>query len=232
MQEKSKPKNLSFLKHIETLPSSPPWPSSSTGAGNDTSMLEQCSDNRFDSRHAESFSRECKVDKADTHNEDSIHPSSENNHYQLDAGFTSEHGDRVSALGSIRPLRHSKQVPSLTLLKRSRQSSAYSQSQESLSDSFSAVYISKHNTTDGGIAYAPIDMSRSELAERLAQLGMSHTSQSVSRRSPSAESSPDRQVSKVDLSFSGVQSDLPDNLPGGTPSLVSIGEFVTHSSLE
>ena len=91
---------------------------------------------------------------------------------------------------------------------------------ESNSDSFSAVFISKHNTADGGIAYAPIDMSRTELAEQLARLGMSSASQEMPPQSIRVQSS-------AQDPFHVPSDDLPEDLPAGTPEIMNLGEFVT-----
>jgi hypothetical protein len=151
--------NLSFLKHLETIPSSPPSPV------------------KYGNEH------DHQLENLDEYDEDSENRSV----LHHDDCFT----DPRMLPSSPEPYTKLSIPP-----RDSRYSSAPSNN-----DSFSAVYISKHNTADGGIGYAPIDMSRSELAEQLAMLAL-----------PQEED---------------VSEDLPTDLPMGTPSLPSIGEFVT-----
>jgi len=159
IEKEVKPNNLSFLKHLDTIPSSPPSPM------------------KYDNDHTHQMEDLAEYDE-DIENQSVVHQDD----IFDDSGINQSSPDRYETLS----------VPRRT----TRQSSAPSNN-----DSFSAVYISKHNTADGGIGYAPIDMSRSELAEQLAMLTL-----------PQEED---------------VSENLPTDLPMGTPSLPSIGEFVT-----
>jgi hypothetical protein len=161
-EKEVKSNNLSFLKHLETIPSSPPSPV------------------KYGNEHDRQLDDLDEYDE-DIENRSVLHHDNDDDVF-ADSGVLPSSPDRYERLP----------VPP----KDTRYSSAPSNN-----DSFSAVYISKHNTADGGIGYAPIDMSRSELAEQLAMLAL-----------PQEED---------------VSEDLPTDLPMGTPSLPSIGEFVT-----
>ncbi|KAF1984752.1 hypothetical protein K402DRAFT_434282 [Aulographum hederae CBS 113979] len=91
------------------------------------------------------------------------------------------------------------------------------------SDTFSPVFVSKHHTADGGIGYAAMDLSKSQLEERLKH---------AAPRDPSDQnlSSDGQQPSELNEGHSdtGMQSEtLPEDLPAGTPELANIGEFVS-----
>jgi hypothetical protein len=215
--ETQKPKNLSFLKHLDTIPSSPPWqPSpmvSETAADDDITQkfanLDAVDEIEEKDRASSRQSNRPQTAIASRPEED----LNQRNFDVKESSNDQSHARSASPDGSIAP---GPAVAAALLAKASRDPSA-----QSNNDSFSAVFISKHNTADGGIAYAPIDLSRSELAERLARMGMSNTSLcSDSRDENNDEAAPEEP--------SVAQSeDLPTDLPMGTPDLVSLGEFVT-----
>jgi hypothetical protein len=95
------------------------------------------------------------------------------------------------------------------------------------SDDFSPVFISKHNTVDGGIAYAALDLSKSELESRLQRLRQSQASRSRS----ASVSTKDTNGTGDESSLARLESEaLPEDLPVGTPDVAdvaSIGEFVS-----
>ena len=96
------------------------------------------------------------------------------------------------------------------------------------SDDFSPVFISKHNTADGRIAYAALDLSKSELEAKLARLRESQTSQQRQR-----SGSQSTKYTGDESSFARLESEaLPEDLPVGTPdvnetTVANIGEFVS-----
>jgi Leucine-rich repeat (LRR) protein len=198
-QSPNKSGRLSFLKHLESsLPSSPPWPAKS--AEKQLDVLESVGEIVEDGQD-EGLSAEWSPQGEDRE------PATPKRDYEdLDAGSSAP----------STPTNIPKQVQRPTPRKQSMPRVI---SRESNSDSFSAVFISKHNTADGGIAYAPIDMSRTELAEQLARLGMSNASQEMApqpRVQPSAQDP-----------FHAPSDDLPEDLPTGTPEMMNLGEFVT-----
>jgi protein NUD1 len=214
--ENQKPKNLSFLKHLDTIPSSPPWqPSSMASESTDDSITQ-----KFTSLNVVDETEE--IDRASSRQSSRMQTVTA---FRIDEGVNPRNSDADTLQNdrseSKSPSPDGSKAPrpavaAAVLAKSSRDPSA-----QSNNDSFSAVFISKHNTADGGIAYAPIDLSRSELAERLAQIGASNTSIcSQSKNEKSDEVVPEEP--------SVAQSeDLPTDLPMGTPDLVSLGEFVT-----
>lgn len=209
-EKQRKTTNLSFLKHLETIPSSPPASYLRMGSFNNSSLGRRASN----------------LDILDEADENSRQSSRQSNRTQTvlrldpveDSLFNDQGGLEESSSVSISPDR--SRNPSLALGVRSLAKKARDPSAQSLNDSFSAVFISKHNTANGGIAYAPIDMSRSELVERLARLGMSSGSNSLEELGEESEIA-------QDLPSVAQSEDLPTDLPVGTPDLVSIGEFVT-----
>ncbi|KAF2667672.1 hypothetical protein BT63DRAFT_441270 [Microthyrium microscopicum] len=211
-------RGLSFLKGLETIPSSPPW--QPTGMLSFASMDQVAEEEDEEVGTLDPVQESDELSRASSRQAGSViinHNTGVEQQAEDDDVFT----DGASSLGSmVKPMRRGKHSAaySNTLSKRSRQSSA--QSANSNYDSFSAVFIGKHQTADGGVTYAPIDMSTNELAERLAHMGMSNTSEQVQRKVSIRSSRP--------LSESPVKSDdLPDDLPAGTPDMISIGEFVT-----
>jgi hypothetical protein len=216
-ENQKKSNNLSFLKHLETIPSSPP--------GIPRPMPSSIS---IDASITQRFGNLDILDEAEEHRDFSqqhISPSRSNAHQQDDIEQSQSEANDLSkaesSLDSPAPEPARQRITSLGVesgATQSRQTSG-----QSHNDSFSAVYISKHNTADGGIAYAPIDMSRSELAEQLALLAMSNNSQGSQQPK---ESSKTEDLVPEDPSVAHSE-DLPTDLPVGTPDLISIGEFVT-----
>ncbi|KAF2401358.1 hypothetical protein EJ06DRAFT_529489 [Trichodelitschia bisporula] len=93
---------------------------------------------------------------------------------------------------------------------------------QSRSDDFSPVFISKHTTADGRVDYAPLDLPKSQIAQHIRELAQ--------RKAIQQTPEPDQQNSDVteDSSLARLQSEgLPEDLPVGTPDVVSIGEFVS-----
>lgn len=86
---------------------------------------------------------------------------------------------------------------------------------------FSPVYISKHNTTDGRVDYAALDLSKSQLADRLKSLAIHDEADE-----PSINDS--KQADNVDdSSYARLRSEtLPEDLPVGTPDVLNLGQFV------
>ncbi|KAF2145747.1 uncharacterized protein K452DRAFT_305712 [Aplosporella prunicola CBS 121167] len=85
-------------------------------------------------------------------------------------------------------------------------------------ETFSPVFISKHNTTDGGVDYAAIDLTKSQLARLRDQIG--------EKESPNK---PDFNASQGSdsSSFAKLRSEtLPEDLLAGTPDQLSVGQFV------
>ena len=90
------------------------------------------------------------------------------------------------------------------------------------SSDFSPVFISKHNTADGRVDYAALDMSRTQLENHLRDWKESQ----ASTRAVSEDNTVHAQ-SHDESSLSRLQSEvLPDDLPAGTPELEGLGEFV------
>ena len=83
------------------------------------------------------------------------------------------------------------------------------------SDSFSPVFISKHNGAHGTIEYAALDLSKTQLEQELAKLSI----QSQARPVPEPHS-PAPEHSAFSESF-------PDDLETGTPDEVPLGDFVS-----
>ncbi|KAF2495849.1 hypothetical protein BU16DRAFT_526403 [Lophium mytilinum] len=90
-------------------------------------------------------------------------------------------------------------------------------------ESFSPVYISKHNTVDGRVDYAAVDLHKSDIVERLRKLAVhqeenSESSMNNTGSTENAEGS----------SYARLQEDtLPEDLPAGTPDVADLGEFVS-----
>lgn len=90
-------------------------------------------------------------------------------------------------------------------------------------ESFSPVFISKHNTVDGRIDYAALDFSNPEVVEQFKKLGIHHEEKDKLSVSDA------RQVENIEgSSYARLQEDtLPEDLPVGTPDVVDVGRFVT-----
>ncbi|KAF2804841.1 uncharacterized protein BDZ99DRAFT_502290 [Mytilinidion resinicola] len=90
-------------------------------------------------------------------------------------------------------------------------------------ESFSPVFISKHNTVDGRVDYAAVDLHKSDIVERLRKLAVhqeenSELSMNNTGLTENAEGS----------SYARLQEDtLPEDLPAGTPDVADLGEFVS-----
>lgn len=90
-------------------------------------------------------------------------------------------------------------------------------------ESFSPVFISKHNTVDGRIGYAALDFSNQGVVEQFKKLGIHHEEKDRSSVSDA------RQAENMEgSSYARLQEDtLPEDLPVGTPDVVDVGRFVT-----
>ncbi|TKA78780.1 hypothetical protein B0A49_00812, partial [Cryomyces minteri] len=100
-------------------------------------------------------------------------------------------------------------------------------------EEFSPVYISKHNSTNGQIDYAPLDASSAQVAEKLKRLAIRHSEPDTSVLM--ARQQRDMQLDSSLLSHSkptnGLDGhstvdipeiSLPENLPAGTPDAVDM----------
>lgn len=207
-------RGLSFLRSLESLPSSPPpWPSEPEASYASPTKSAKGTMQGLEAVHEEdeeslghrgpSGSQAANIEAADQSRMRNQHVEA-----RVAAGQSIPHNQ----LGG-RQRTQSRSILSL------RQISGQS---EQTSDDFSPVFISKHNTADGRIDYAPLDLSRSELAKQLQQLRDSQQAQS---RKVSAQSQ--RSLENDDPSLARLQSEnLPEDLPAGTPEVASIGDFV------
>ena len=101
----------------------------------------------------------------------------------------------------------------------------------SLSDGFSPVYISKHESSDGQVNYAAIDTSMRRLNSNMDRLKIERQRQSSSRTaerhvSHSATSASERTAIRDAVNDITSQS-LPDDLSMGTDAFASNGGFVS-----
>lgn len=212
-------RGLSFLKTLESLPSSPPaWPSepeASYGAPTKSAKGTMRGLEAVHEEDEESLEHHASLRSAMGTNDganEGIHNMSFLDKDQVGI----ERATDQSVFRKPMAERSRTQSKSFT---SSRVVSGYS---EQSSDDFSPVFISKHNTADGRIDYAPLDISRSELEKQLKQLKDSQQSQG---RKVSAQSQ--RSSENEDPSLARLQSEiLPEDLPAGTPEVVSIGDFV------
>jgi len=90
-------------------------------------------------------------------------------------------------------------------------------------EGFSPVFISKHANADGQIDYAPLDLSRSQIAEQIKHLSIKNQT----GRDELARAEQERKASAETMSELDFDSTLPEDLPHGTPDSVRIGTFVT-----
>ncbi|KAK5158175.1 hypothetical protein LTR04_005238 [Oleoguttula sp. CCFEE 6159] len=104
-------------------------------------------------------------------------------------------------------------------------------------EEFSPVYISKHNSTNGQVDYAPLDASSAQVTEQLKRLAIRQSEPDTSVLM--ARQQRDMQLDSSLLSHSRrtncldghsivdmPEISLPDNLPAGTPDAVDMGGFV------
>lgn len=208
-EKQRKTTNLSFLKHLETIPSSPPASFMRMGSLDDSFV-----DRRKSSLDVLAEDDETRLSSRQSNRQETVEPLDDVD----DTNSVVHHEEQeqecsVASMSLDRSRKPSMTLRAQSLSKRTRDASA-----QSVNDSFSAVFISKHNTADGGIAYAPIDMSRSELVEQLARLGMSNCSGSQGE---------DESNAALDEPSVAQSEELPTDLPVGTPDMISMGEFVT-----
>lgn len=213
----------SFLKSLESLPSSPPpWPSeadASYGSPTKSAMGAMHGLEAVDEEEEEALGY--RASSGPQISEGIAQP--EHKAPKLESGELEEQselsGPTSQPLASRgRPSWRERATSQSVLSSR-----VVSGQSEQASDDFSPVFISKHNTADGRIAYAPLDLSRSQLATCLQQLRQSQQSQLRKVTVQSQQSS-----EHEDPSLARLQSEnLPEDLPVGTPEVASIGDFVS-----
>lgn len=127
-----------------------------------------------------------------------------------DASFQESHAQENAS-----KLKHESKFGRLTPLDiPSAQNSRLVSGQTELTDdSFGPVYITKHRTENGGVEYAAVDLSKSELEKM---------------RNPAAERNPSQRSNFGESlhSYGSQRSEpLPEDLPTGTPEPIAVGDF-------
>ncbi|TID21759.1 hypothetical protein E6O75_ATG05154 [Venturia nashicola] len=214
-REKERSRGLSFLKSLDAIPSSPPtWNQDNTqsrrarlSSGSEPNLHavyesdeESAQERRCSSQEQENQTRE--------HSAMRQQPSFRRNP-RISQGASSL-ASRPSSLGSVRlhpGLRNASQGASF----------------QSEGSDFSPVFISKHNTSDGQVGYAALDLSKSQLKEHLRDLAESRASQQSNDTTRHVESSHVDESSLARLE----SENLPEDLPVGTPDVADVGEFVS-----
>jgi hypothetical protein len=216
--EKERSRGLSFLKTLETIPSSPPtWHTPGTqprqarvssGAGLNLHAVHESDE--------DCASETGSLAQEQQERRQSYSPMRHQPSFRRNPNFSqgvSSIASRQSSLGSVRfhpGSRKASQAPSF-------------QSEGNSGSDFSPVFISKHNTADGRVDYAAIDLSKSQLVEHLRDLAESRASQQSTDTVRHQESSHMDESSMARLE----SENLPEDLPVGTPEVASIGEFVS-----
>jgi len=206
---------LSFLKSVESLPSSPPlWPSEPDASYGSPTKSAIGTMHGLEAVDEEEEGPEVPSDPQVLEDVAQLEDKTRTS----ESGELEEHNELTEQTPEPLTSRdRSEREPSKSLLS----SRVVSDQSEQYSDDFSPVFISKHNTADGNIAYAPLDLSRSQLANCLQQLRESQQSQPKKTRQHQQPSEHD------DPSLATLQSEnLPEDLPVGTPDVASIGDFV------
>ncbi|QDS74619.1 hypothetical protein FKW77_008848 [Venturia effusa] len=217
--EKERSRGLSFLKSLDTIPSSPPtWnqhnPQSrrarvSSGPEHNLHAVYESDE---ESARGKSSSRQELEDGRREYRAMRHQPSFRRNP-RISQGASSL-ASRPSSSGSVR----------LHRVSRSASQGASFQSEGNASGSdFSPVFISKHNTSDGQVGYAALDLSKSQLQEHLRDLAESQASQQSNDTTRHVESSHVDESSLARLE----SENLPEDLPVGTPDIADVGEFVS-----
>jgi hypothetical protein len=217
-------KGLSFLKSLESVPSSPPpWPSNAGSPNREASRfgtvgarnLEALHEQEEDALHEEQGSERC-----DSQDQGKLSDASSPGGDELSFNESSLRDQH--SFGTVRDSSTSR-VASQAVQVEVEGSRTVSQSLQSNGGSdFSPVYISKHNTADGRVDYAALDLSKSALADRLREVAESRTShQSSDARNDEAQDSRDISLSNLEV------ENLPEDLSVGTPDIASIGDFVS-----
>lgn len=104
--------------------------------------------------------------------------------------------------------------PTALNMSSAQKSRVVSGQTELTDDSFGPVYVTRHRTEDGGVEYAAVDLSKSELEKM---------------RNPSAEGEASRQSNFGESlhSYGSLRSEpLPEDLPTGTPEQLTVGDYV------
>ncbi|KAF2430514.1 hypothetical protein EJ08DRAFT_649554 [Tothia fuscella] len=232
--QKEKPRGLSFLQSLEHVPSSPPvWskneasgtsPSrNGTAAARDLDVLDEQEEDGAQS-HKSLLQESENTNRPELHELDNDYQQSDSN-ISLDFNGASIR-DAQQSHGSIRggtaPRKSIHSLNSQRNQPTSRTTSHGQSFQSNGSDDFSPVFISKHNTADGRVDYAAIDLSRSALASRIREIAESRTSE----RPRDARDEPSQQSAEFSLSALERET-LPEDLPVGTPEIADIGDYVS-----
>ncbi|KAF1817512.1 hypothetical protein P152DRAFT_408215 [Eremomyces bilateralis CBS 781.70] len=193
--------SMSFLKGVENIPSSPPpWPTTGT-----TKTVRESQESQLDVVHEDLEEQE----RSDTFEEPSVHSSAGT----IQRNQPTE-GSPSSEEGRNSDTNRMKQEDSIA-------SSRVISGRTELNEGFSPVFISKHNTTDGRIDYAALELSKTELEQRLEHLALKNSSTSSTQQ-------PTRKPVAHENSISQLQSEpLPDSILTGTPNSYDVGEFVS-----
>ncbi|KAF2842197.1 hypothetical protein M501DRAFT_396970 [Patellaria atrata CBS 101060] len=93
---------------------------------------------------------------------------------------------------------------------------------EQLNEEFSPVFISKHNTADGCIGYAPLDFVSSQMRDQLESVAVGRE-----RSTRASSNEVEQRMTPEAPSLSSCQTEsLPEDLLAGTPDISNIGAFV------
>lgn len=213
--EKERSRGLSFLKSLDAMPSSPPtWNQDNTQSrrarfsSESEHNLYAVYESDEEIARERSCSRQEREDESREHSAMGHLPSFRKN--SRTSQGASSLASRPSSFGSVR------------LHPGSRNASQGASFQSEGSD-FSPVFISKHNTSDGQVGYAALDLSKSQLKEHLRDLAESRASQQSNDTTRHVESS---QVDESSLARLESEN-LPEDLPVGTPDVADVGEFVS-----
>ncbi|OCK86454.1 hypothetical protein K432DRAFT_421019 [Lepidopterella palustris CBS 459.81] len=220
-QDRKKPKGaLQFLNGLDAMPSSPPpWPS----AEHETRKSSGMGFKNYPNRKPVSLDEEQEqldLSKFGQTTED-IRKGGLNNEpdfeqYRLNRLSTKQHRSHTSMSRNASNETDVEQA----FLEASRTTSGQLELEN---ESFSPVFISKHNTVDGRVDYAALDSSKPGVVERLKRFAhvrdeSGNSSFNVDNQSENTEGS----------SYARLQEDtLPEDLPVGTPDAADVGGFVT-----
>jgi hypothetical protein len=221
--QQEKAKGLSFLRSLESVPSSPPpWPSNAGTPNKEPARFGTVGARNLEALHEQDEYEEQESERSDSQDQENM------------GGIRSPDGDELSfnesslrdrhSFGTVRDIGTSRVASQVVQVKTEEGSRTVSKSFQSNggSEGFSPVYISKHNTADGGVDYAALDLSKSALADRLRQLADSQTTQQ------SSEARNDEMQGSRDVSLTALEAEnLPEDLSVGTPDIASIGDFVS-----
>jgi hypothetical protein len=230
--QQERTKGLSFLKSLELVPSSPPpWPSNAESPQQERSRFGTIGGQNLEALHEqeEDFSageHSQERDDRQHQNEPEDRPLPGGHELSFNELSFNESSLRDQhSFGTVRDVGTSRATSqALSLAFKGTSSRTVSKTFQSNGDSedFSPVYISKHNTSDGRVDYAALDLSKSALADRLKQFAESQASHQPS------EAKHDEAQDSRDISLTALEvENLPEDLSVGTPDLASIGDFVS-----